>query len=95
MDAADSAFSEALARGFAFGLARTYIGSLLLEFAAWLAHDAPANRSSGPKAAASADPVRMRSAAVAMRWCREPLVALPEGDAPYRAMSAEILLEKT
>ncbi len=90
MDGAEPAYSEAVARAFAFGLARTYIGALLLEYASWLAHDG-VNRL--PKSVA-ADPAHSRAAAVAMRWCREPLVALPDGDAAYREMSAVILGEK-
>lgn len=94
MDESEPAYSEAVARGFAFGLARTYIGSLLLEFASWLAHHGAVNRGASPKAAAAAaDPAHSRSAAVAMRWCRQPLVSLPDADAAYREMSSAILAE--
>jgi alkylation response protein AidB-like acyl-CoA dehydrogenase len=79
----DSEAGSALARAFAFGLARTYIGSLLLEFAAWMAADGlPA-----------ANPGRLRAVQVAQRWCRAPLAELPEGDAAHRRVSLEILGE--
>jgi putative acyl-CoA dehydrogenase len=74
---------SALARAFAFGLARTYIGSLLLEFAAWMA-------ANGIPAA---DAGHLRAAQVAQRWCRAPLADLPEGDAAHRRASLGILSE--
>jgi putative acyl-CoA dehydrogenase len=85
MDGTEPEYAEALARPFAFGLARTYIGSLLLEFASWMATDGiPGNSAHrGP----------LRSAAVAMRWCREALVSLPEADPAHRRASADILSE--
>jgi putative acyl-CoA dehydrogenase len=84
MDASEPEFAEAMARPFAFGLARTYIASLLLEFASWMATDGvPAS-----------DPNQLRSSAVAIRWCREPLVSLPEADSAHRRVSADILKEK-
>jgi hypothetical protein len=85
MDGAEAEYAEALARPFAFGLARTYIGSLLLEFASWMATEGV------PGAAAARGP--LRSAAVAMRWCREPLVSLPEADAAHRRVSSDLLRE--
>lgn len=79
---ADAAFAEAQARAFAFGLARAYAGSLLLEFAAWL--------SEGPTAASA----HARAAQVALRWCREPMAAsLPTPDAAHRAATKSILEE--
>jgi alkylation response protein AidB-like acyl-CoA dehydrogenase len=77
----DPETAAALARPFAFGLARTYIGSLLLEFAAWMAADG----------ASASDPGPSRAALAAQRWCRGPLAELPEGDAAHRRASAAIL----
>lgn len=82
MDGGDAAFSEAQARAFAFGLARTYAGSLLLEFASWLG-----------EGSASSAPAHGRAAQVALRWCREPMVSLPAPDAAYRAATKGILEE--
>ena len=83
MDGSEPEFAEAMARPFAFGLARTYIASLLLEFASWMATDGvPAS-----------DPNLLRSSAVAIRWCREPLASLPDADAAHRRVSADILKE--
>lgn len=76
---ADADSAAALARPFAYGLARAYIGSLLLEFASWMAADG--GSPAGPS----------RPAAVAQRWCRGPLADLPEGDAAHRRASADIL----
>ncbi|HKP98541.1 MAG TPA: acyl-CoA dehydrogenase family protein [Fibrobacteria bacterium] len=84
MDGFESEFAEAIARPFAYGLARTYIGSLLLEFASWMANEG------GP----APDPNQLRSAAVAVRWCREPLVSLPDADSVHRRVSSDILKEK-
>ncbi|MDB5103239.1 MAG: uncharacterized protein JWP91_928 [Fibrobacteres bacterium] len=86
MDGTDSDYSEAMARGFAFGVARIYIGALLLEFASWMATDGL------PGGGHSAAP--LRSSAVAMRWCREPLAPLPETDLAHRRVSGDILREK-
>jgi alkylation response protein AidB-like acyl-CoA dehydrogenase len=83
MDAAEGEYAEAVARPFAYGLARTFIGSLLLEFAGWMAAEG----------APAAHPGQSRSAAVAQRWCRESLVDLPEGDAAHRKASAALLRE--
>jgi alkylation response protein AidB-like acyl-CoA dehydrogenase len=84
MDGCEPEYAEALARPFAYGLARTYIGALLLEFASWMASDGvPAS-----------DPHQLRACAVAQRWCRETLVALPEADPAHRRASAAILQEK-
>jgi putative acyl-CoA dehydrogenase len=85
MDGAGPEYAEAMARPFAYGLARTYIAGLLLEFASWMGADGV------PGASASRGP--LRSAAVAMRWCREPLVALPDPDKAHRHVSSDILLE--
>jgi hypothetical protein len=84
IESADSDYAQAIARPFAFGLARTYIGSLLLEFASWMATE-------GVPASA---PPSLRSTEVANRWCRDPLVSLPDADAAYRKASSEILEEK-
>lgn len=84
MDGFEPEFAEAIARPFAFGLARTYIGSLLLEFASWMASEG----------LAAPDPGRLRSSQVAARWCREPLVALPDADPVHRRISSDILKEK-
>jgi putative acyl-CoA dehydrogenase len=86
MDGAGPEYAEALARPFAYGLARTYIAGLLLEFASWMGSDG------APGPSAHRDP--LRSAAVAIRWCRETLVALPDPDKAHRHASADILLEK-
>lgn len=83
MDGGDAAFAEAQARAFAFGLARTHAGSLLLEFASWLG-DAP--HAPAPAHAA-------RAAQVALRWCREPMVSLPAPDAAWRGATRTILEE--
>ena len=85
MDGAGPEYAEAMARPFAYGLARTYIAGLLLEFASWMGSDGV------PGASANRGP--LRSAAVAMRWCREPLVALPDPDKAHRHVSSDILLE--
>jgi putative acyl-CoA dehydrogenase len=84
MDSAEPEYAEALARTFAFGLARTYIGALLLEFASWMAVDVPGS---------GAGRAPLRSAEVAKRWCRESLFSLPEGDQAHRRVSADILRE--
>ena len=85
MDASAPEYAEAIARPFAYGLARTYIGSLLLEFASWMAHE-----GSSP----ASDPILLRSAEVAQRWCREALVRLPDADDAHRRASARILGEQ-
>jgi putative acyl-CoA dehydrogenase len=85
MDAEEPAYAEALARPFAFGMARAYIGALLLEFASWM----EAKGLPGPVVGRGL----LRSASVAMRWCREPLVSLPEADPAHRRVSADILRE--
>jgi len=79
----DAEYAGAIARPFAFGLARTYIASLLLEFAAWMA-------SGGVPTAA---PDEARAVLVAQRWCRGPLADMPEGDASHRRASAVLLRE--
>jgi hypothetical protein len=79
----DAGYAEAVARPFAFGLARVYIGSLLLEFASWMA-------SGGLPAAA---PGESRAVKVAQRWCRVPLFEPSEGEALHRNISAAILAE--
>jgi len=85
MDSADPEYAEAMARPFAFGLARTYIGSLLLEFASWMASEgAPGGGRGGGN---------LRSAEVAIRWCRESLISLPDADAAHRRVSADLLRE--
>lgn len=76
-----AAQDEAQARSFAYGLARTYIGSLLLEYASWLAE--------GPSASG-----HVRAGQVALRWCREPMVSLTNPDAAHRAVTRSILEEK-
>lgn len=66
------------ARGFAFGLARTYIAALLVEQAQWeLARggDAP-------------------TAITARRWCRQPLVPVVAADAEHRADSRRLALDE-
>ena len=73
----EPAYAEAMARPFAFGLARTYAGALLLEFADWM------ERHRG----------HARSASVALRWCQAPLVSLPECEAEHRSVSEDILRE--
>jgi putative acyl-CoA dehydrogenase len=87
-------YTEAMARPFAFGLARTYIGSLLLEFASWWDEEkgrlgATAGRSQPPPVSKGAG----RATAVALRFCRETLVSIPEPDAAHRSESADILKE--
>ncbi|MGE0536910.1 MAG: acyl-CoA dehydrogenase family protein [Pirellulales bacterium] len=69
---------QAGARGFAFGLARTYTAALLLEQAQWeLARggDAPTARS-------------------ARRWCRQPLAPLVQADAAHREESRCLALDQ-
>lgn len=83
MDQGDASHAEAQARAFAFGLARTYAGSLLLEYASWLSEGA----------AASGHAPAARAAHIALRWCREPMVALPAPDAAWRAATKGILEE--
>lgn len=80
MDQGDAPHGEAQARAFAFGLARTYAGSLLLEHASWLSEGAAASEHA-------------RAREVALRWCREPLAALPPADAAHRAATRGILGE--
>lgn len=80
MDQGDAAQGEAQARAFSFGVARVYAGSLLLEYASWL--------TEGPAASGHA-----RAAQVALRWCREPMVSLPNPDAVHRASTGSILEE--
>lgn len=69
---------QAGARGFAFGLARTYIAALLVEQAQWeLARggDAP-------------------TAITARRWCRQSLVPVVAADAEHRAESRRLALDE-
>jgi putative acyl-CoA dehydrogenase len=95
MGAMEKDYSEAMARAFAFGLARTYIGSLLLEFASWWDEEkgrlGPLQGRSQPLPGGA--PGASRATAVALRFCREPLVLLPETDAAHRSESADILKE--
>ncbi len=84
MDGSEPEYAEAMARSFAYGLARVYTGSLLLEFASWLAADG----------AHGTDPRHLRAGSVANRWCRENLFTLPEADLAHRKASAAILREK-
>lgn len=67
---------QAGARGFAFGLARTYIASLLLEHAGW-------------ELETWSD---WRGAAVAQRWCRQNLTPLTEPNARHRAASQALAM---
>jgi alkylation response protein AidB-like acyl-CoA dehydrogenase len=80
LDGGDAAYAESQARAFAFGLARTYIASLLLEHAAWLGE--------APSAAGHA-----RAVQVALRWCWQPMVALPHPDPAHRTATRNILDE--
>ena len=69
---------QAGARGFAFGLARTYVAALLTEQAQWeLARggDAP-------------------TAIAARRWCRQPLAPVVAADAAHRADSRRLALDE-
>jgi len=69
---------QAGARGFAFGLTRTYIAALLVEQAQWeLARggDAP-------------------TAITVRRWCRQPLVPVVAADAEHRADSRRLALDE-
>jgi len=59
-------FAEAHARAFAYGVARTTIGLLLLEYAAWTV-------------AATGD---REAVAAAARWCERPLAAFEKGEGP-------------
>ena len=69
---------QAGARGFAFGLARTYIAALLTEQAQWeLARDGDAP-----------------TAITARRWCRQTLVPLVTADAQHRADSRRLALDE-
>jgi hypothetical protein len=89
IDSGDAAHAETQARAFAFGLARAYAGSLLLEHASWLA--------GGPAAsghARAAPSGHARAAQVALRWCRQPMADLPAGDAAHRSATRDILAEK-
>jgi len=52
--------------GFAYGVARTTIGLLLLEYAAWTV-------------AATGD---REAVAAAARWCERPLAAFEKGEGP-------------
>jgi hypothetical protein len=69
---------QAGARGFAFGLTRTYVAALLVEQAQWeLARggDAP-------------------TAITARRWCRQPLAPVVAADAEHRADSRRLALDE-
>jgi putative acyl-CoA dehydrogenase len=59
-------FAEAHARAFAYGMARTTIGLLLLEYAAWTV-------------VANGD---REAVAAATRWCERPLAAFEKSDGP-------------
>ena len=83
LEGGDAAHAEAQARAFAFGLARTYAASLLLEYASWLSEG-----SGAPGRSRAA-----RAAQIALRWCREPMVSLPAPDAAWRSATAGILDE--
>jgi alkylation response protein AidB-like acyl-CoA dehydrogenase len=82
MEAEGEPYAQACARSFAFGLARTYIGSLLLEFASWMLADG-----------ISAPAAEPRACAVAQRWCRGPLFDPVEADAAHRRTSESMLKE--
>jgi len=72
-------FVEAGARAFAYSLARTYAGSLLLENAGWsLEHEAD-----------------RRPLVVARRWCAQELAPLVHADASHRAESRALALDET
>ena len=73
--AKDEAEREAGARAFAFALARTYTGALLLAYAA---------RAAGSEDAEFA-------ATIAERWCAQELVPLPPVDAASRERSAALV----
>ena len=62
---------------FAFALARTYAGGLLLEHADWLLRQENDTRG----------------AAAARRWCAGELAPLPEADGDHRAASRALALE--
>ena len=69
---------QAGARGFAFGLSRTYTAALLVEQAQWeLARDGDAP-----------------TAITARRWCRQPLVPLVTADVEHRADSRRLALDE-
>jgi putative acyl-CoA dehydrogenase len=68
---------QAAARGFAYGLARTFMASLLLEHAAW-------------ELETSAD---RRGLAVARRWCSRRLTPLVDADADHRAASKALAMD--
>ncbi|HKG95398.1 MAG TPA: acyl-CoA dehydrogenase family protein [Gemmatimonadaceae bacterium] len=72
----DTDARQAGARAFAFALARTYAGALLLDHAQW---------------AAEREPDDPRAGIVARRWCAGELAALGAADAGHRAESAELL----
>ncbi len=71
----DVEFAQAMARGFAFSLARVYIASLLLEYAQMMAKD-------------YAD---LRPSIVAKRWCQQNLTFLFCPDEKYRNDNLAIL----
>jgi alkylation response protein AidB-like acyl-CoA dehydrogenase len=69
-------FLQAGARAFAFGLARTYTASLLLEHADWRL------RTEGER----------EGSATARRWCAQELAPLVNGDDGHRADSHELAM---
>ncbi len=71
-------FLEAGARAFAFSLARTYTGSLLVENALWSLEN-------------EADP---RPVVVARRWCAQEMAPLVRAGAQHRAASRSLALDE-
>ena len=72
----DTDFLQAGARAFAFGLARTYTASLLLEHADWRL------RTEGGRGGSAA----------ARRWCAQELAPLVNGDDGHRTDSHELAM---
>lgn len=70
--------AEAGARAFAFALARTFAGALLLEHAEWSLHAGGGERD----------------AALARRWCARDLAPLADAAAGHRAGSAALVWGK-
>ncbi|HKO17100.1 MAG TPA: acyl-CoA dehydrogenase family protein [Gemmatimonadaceae bacterium] len=75
--AESSEYRQAGARAFAYALARTYAGSLLVAHAEWCVRN---NQAAAPAALAAA-----------RRWAARPLAPLAHSDAAHRAESAWLI----